>query len=327
MTGPFRNNNPFAVLFLLFYGLLLRFGTFAASTPAIRSEADGWLYERVFGWAFNPSVAPSLIAALLTVVQALSINVIVNREKLLGRPNHLPGMAHLILSSLFPEWWGLSSAMVANTLLVPVLGCLNGLFNNQRPGKDLFNAGLLIGMAGLFHKPALWLILLVFAALFTMGARRTSDWLVALFGLAIPFYFLLAGLYLFDRWVETASLLPHSGIHLPRVKGSALPFHAGSGYMVLMLLFGIWQIQTQVQRMLIRNRKVWNVLAFYLFLAIAIPFLTEPGDIASRLLLAPPLAVFHASGYQHSKPRWLPEALHVAALALVALANLRAIQA
>ena len=327
MTGPFRNNNPFVVLLLLFYGLLLRFGSFMAPTAALRSDADGWLYERAFAWSFAPSLGPPLVAALLAVVQALSLNVIANREKLLGRSNHLPGMAHLILCSLFPEWLGLSSAMVANTLLIPVWGSLNGLFNNPRPGKLLFNAGLLIGLAALFHKPALCLILLVFAALFTMGSNRVSDWLVAPFGLAIPYYFLLSWLYLDERWGEAVALLPRPGLSLLPTTDTPLLHYTGLGYMVLLLLFGIWHIQLEIVRMLIRSRKVWNILAFYLFLATAIPFLMGQGDIAARILLAPPLAVFHANGYMQTRPRWIPEALHVAALAVAVWANMRVLQA
>ena len=323
MTGPFRNNNPFVVLLLLFYGLLLRFGSFMAPSAAQRSDADGWLYERLFGWAFATTLGPPIMAALLVVVQALSLNAIANREKLLGRSNHLPGMAHLILCSLFPEWLSLSSAMVANTLLIPVWGSLNGLFNNPRPGNLLFNAGLLIGLAALFHKPALCLILLVFAALFTMGSSRVSDWMVAPFGLAIPYYFLLSWLYLDDRWGEAAALLPSPRLSLLPQTDSPLLHYTGMGYMLLLLLFGIWHIQLQIVRMLIRNRKVWNIVAFYLFLAAAIPFLVGPGDLPSRILSIPPLAVFHANGYMQTKPRWMSEVLHVAALAVALWSNMR----
>lgn len=325
MIGPFRNNNPFAVILLVFYGLLLRFATFVAPTPAMRSEADGWLYVRLFGWADGSSVLPPLLAALLTLVQALSLNVIANREKLVGKPNHLPGMAHLLICSFFPEWWGLSSAMVANTLLIPVMGSLSGLFNNPKSGGNLFNAGLLIGLAALLHEPALWYILLVFAALFTMGTRRGSDWLVAPFGLFIPFYFLLSWLYLSDRWGEAAGLMPRSGFFPVPHTSTPLLHHGGLAYMALLFLYGTWQIQSQLFRMLIRSRKVWNIMAFCLFLSVAVPFLFAPGDLASRLLVAPALAVFHGSGYQQTRPAWVPEVFHATALALVAMANVQAL--
>jgi hypothetical protein len=236
-------------------------------------------------------------------------------------------MAHLIVCSLFPEWWGPSSAMVANTLLIPVWGALNTLFNNPRPGRHLFHAGLLIGLAALVHKPALGFVAWVFGALFTMGASRASNWLVAPFGLFIPFYFLLSGLYLSDRWGETASLLPQAGFFpLPKTDSPVLHY-SGIGYMAVMLAYGVWRIRSQVFKMLIRNRKIWNIAAFYLFLAVAIPFLFAPGDISSRLLMAPALAVFHASGYRETKPRWIPETIHIAALVIVAWANLRALSA
>lgn len=331
MTGPFRNNNPFAVLFIVFYGLLLRFGSFVVPVPAIRSESDGWLYPVLFGWAMpadgSPGVVPSLLAALLTIVQALSLNAIANREKLLGRPNHLPGMSHLILCSLFPEWWGLSSAMVANTLLIPVWGSLNAIFNNPRTGRHLFHAGLLIGLAALVHKPALGFVAWVFGALFTMGAGSAANWLVAPLGLFIPFYFLLSGLYLGDRWGEAASIFPQAGFFAPPKTENPSLHYSGLVYMAVMLVYGVWRIQSQVFKMLIRNRKIWNIAAFYLLLAVAIPFFLASGDISSRLLMAPALAVFHASGYGETKPRWIPETIHIVALVIVAWANLRALSA
>jgi magnesium-transporting ATPase (P-type) len=331
VTGPFRNNNPFAVLFIVFYGLLLRFGSFVVPVPAIRSESDGWLYPVLFGWAMpadgSPGVVPSLLAALLTIVQALSLNAIANREKLLGRPNHLPGMSHLIVCSLFPEWWGLSSAMVANTLLIPVWGALNAIFNNPRTGRHLFHAGLLIGLAALVHKPALGFVAWVFGALFTMGAGSAANWLVAPFGLFIPFYFLLSGLYLGDRWGEAASIFPQAGFFAPPKTENPSLHYSGLVYMAVMLAYGVWRIQSQVFKMLIRNRKIWNIAAFYLLLAVAIPFFLASGDISSRLLMAPALAVFHASGYGETKPRWIPETIHIVALVIVAWANLRALSA
>ena len=322
MTGPFRNHSPFSVPILLLYGLSLRAGSFLRPSAALSTDADGWLYTRLFGWALPPdgeaSILPAVAAGLLTFVQALMLNGIVNRERLLGQAGHLTAMAYLIVTSLIPEWWALSSPMVATTFLIPALGYLNSIFNNPRPGRLLFKAGMLVGMAALFHHPAVLFIALVFSALFTMGASRAPDWMAGPFGLLMPFYFLLSWLYLSDRWGEAASLVPRFGFFPAKTPVGPLQW-AGPVYMLVLLLFGIWQIQAQLSRMLIRNRKVWNILSVHLVIAFAVPFLTAPGDVATRFLAAPPLAAFHAMAYSLKKPRWLPETLHVAAW-VVALA-------
>lgn len=328
MTGPFRNHNPFYVPILLLYGLLLRAGSFLRPFAALSTEADGWLYTRLFGWALPPegqtSMLPAVAAGLLTFVQALMLNGIVNRERLLGQAGHLTAMAYLLVTSLIPEWWALSSPMVATTLLIPALGYLNSIFNNPRPGRLLFNAGILIGIAALFHQPAVLFIALVFTALFTMGASRAPDWLAGPIGLLMPFYFLLSWLYLNDRWGEAASLLPRFGFFPDKVPVSPLQW-AGPAYMIVLVLFGIWQIQAQLSRMLIRNRKVWNILSIHLFIAFAVPFLTAPGDATIRFLAAPPLAAFHAMAFSQKKPRWMPEALHVTAWVIALVATLGAL--
>src|SRR5690606_31520379 len=107
VTGVFKQKNPGNSLLLLVYGLVLKFGILLQPAPPLKQEEDHYLYKLILRFLEQfalPDAFYGILAFLLLFLQATLLNKITVSFKLLPRPNYLPGMALILLSTLFIEW-------------------------------------------------------------------------------------------------------------------------------------------------------------------------------------------------------------------------------
>ena len=324
MVGIFRNYNPFGIIFLFFYGLILRVSSFLVPEVPHTQPGDGFVYRGLvqslsgLGAAF-PTIYPQL-AYLLIFIQALMINGLVNQFRLIGRPSFLPGMAYLLVTALFPEWWVFSAGLLVNTFMIWIWHQLTALYNNSRAQWSLLSIGLALGISSLIYFPSVGFIILVFLALMTMRPFRIAEWLVALLGLTIPYYFLFAWLFLRSEW-QVSAFIPSLQLNIPTLNQSAWTI-GGMVLLVLPFLLSGFYIQGNILRMLIQVRKGWSLALLYLLIALLIPFITPSPSFSYWILCAPPFAAFHANAYAQGGKKWLPVLLHWVIVAFIILMSL-----
>ena len=107
MTGPFKANNPYNSFLLLLYGILLKLPMFLHPAVPVAQQTDGYLYRQMllqlnYAGSVLPGIYP-LISFLLLYTQAISFNQMANGQRLMQKPNYLPAMSYLLITSLFPE--------------------------------------------------------------------------------------------------------------------------------------------------------------------------------------------------------------------------------
>jgi hypothetical protein len=326
VTGPFRSQSPLTYPLLFVYGLLLRLSAFLDPSPPVTGPADGFLYDGLVAATAMPGgTLPLLfpfIAYLLVFVQALTLDGLMNRERLLPGAGRLPAMSYLLVTALLPDGWRLSAPLLANTLVLPALSLLGAAMNNRRAGRLMFLAGLLVGLATLVHFPAVLFLLLPYWAIVSMGPFTAAVWVLALTGFLLPFYYTLSLQYLLSAW-DPASVWKAFRPGLPGMGASGIGPWAWS-VLLLPLASGIWHVNRQVFRMLIRSRKCWYLFLFQLALAAVTPFLLPSAAGSGWVSLAPGLSALHANAYVQPRRRWVPELMHWACLLVILLANLAA---
>src|SRR5690606_10108137 len=92
--------------------------------------------------------------------------------------------------------------LIANWCL---LGALDMMLRFSQPAnqrKYIYNAGLLVGLAMLFHFGIVGLIPLLFISLLLLRSFNPREWLIIVLGLVTPVYFLSGILFLTDRLGE-----------------------------------------------------------------------------------------------------------------------------
>lgn len=321
MVGFFKSNNPFNIILLLVYAFILKLYSFLHPHIPIAQATDGFLYHQLLDFLAptgkNSPIIYPVITFILIFTQSLTFNSLINNQKLLTRPTYLPGMAYVLITSLFPEWWQLSSTLIINSLLVWVWAMMSGLYNHNRPKSVLFNIGVVVGLCSFLYFPSIAFVILIIFGLVVMRPLRFSEWLVAFLGITTPYYFLLAWIYFSNHWNPKA-FIPAISISYPRFQQS---FWAWGSLLLLIIPFLIsgFYIQSHMLRMLIQIRKSWSVMLLYLLTALLIPFINYNSTFEYWILSAMPLAAFHASAYFYPTKKWLPLVIHWTLFAFIML--------
>ncbi len=323
MPGIFRTSNPFSIIILFFYGLVLRYAAFLHPLIPEANPADGVLYHSLLNGLRNigsgsPVIYP-VIAWLLIFGQAIMLNTIFNRHRLLSRPTYLPALSYVLITALFPEWWELSSALIVNTLLIWAWSNLSDLYKNQRAKQLLFNAGIAIGLSSFFYFPSIGFILLMFAALLIMRPVSLPEWFISILGVTIPYYFLFAWLYL-QGTLDMKKFLPTIHLSYPHFQQSIWAW-VGLLLLVVPFLISGFFIQNAILRMLIQVRKNWSLLLVYLLIGLLVPFSNATHTFEYWILSAVPFAAFHSNVFFSPQKRLIPLVLHWSMAAFILVVN------
>ena len=318
MIGTFKANNPYNTFLLFVYGILLKLPMFLRPTVPEPQQIDGFLYKALLKWlqpfGNNLPVLYAFITYGLLYTQAITFNRLVNEQRLMQRSNYLTGMSFLLVSSLFSEWNMLSAPLIINTLLIWVWAKMSGLHNNPQPKTSLFNIGIAIGLSTFFYFPSL-----AFAALIIFGLALTrpfklAEWLIALLGIITPYYFLLAWVFLTDKW--KGYKFPGFAVTNPKFNQTNWAYAA-----IIIVLFitviGLFFIQQNFRRQLIQARKSWNLVYLYLIVAVFVPFVNATHTFEYWILCAVPLSAILGAAFLYPAKKWFPLLLHWLMVAFV----------
>jgi len=311
VVGIFKQKNPGNGLLLLVYGLVLKFGILLRPSQPLRQQGDHYLYSllvRLLNWLELPAFMYGCIAFFLLFMQATLLNKITVDQKMFARPNYLPGMSYMLLTSLFVEWNHFSAPLLVNTLLILMFYRVVGLYNTGKPMAGIFNVGLFTGLVTLLYQPAIVFALMIPLTLFIMRPFRIREWLIGFLGLTTPYYFLALEPLLTNNW-SWNHLLPYLTVDFPPMPSS--PFITVSiALLVLPFIIGGYFVQANLNKMLIQNRKTWSLLLLLLILSLFIILVNNDVNYVNWVFGIIPLASFHAAAYFYPHKKLFPSLLH-----------------
>lgn len=311
MINIFKQKTPVNIILLLVFGVLVKFPIFRHPFVPVSEPGDGKLFIKILEWlklygGSTPLIYPLLAFALL-FVQAITLTRFINNRRFLNSSTYLPGMAYMLITSLFPEWNYFSSSLLINTILLFILSGLFGIYNQQNAKAIIFNVGLALGISSFLSPSSLAFVVWVFLALAVMRPFRLNEWLICILGITTPYY--LLGIYLFvsGHW-DWNDMLPDISFSIPVLKQSA--WVSGSTFLIVVpFLIGGYFTQKNLARMLIQVRKGWSLLLLYLLAAMIVPFINTNFNFENWILAAIPFAAFHASAYLYLKIKLIPSIL------------------
>jgi hypothetical protein len=279
---------------------------------------DGFLYRLLLKWlqplAGGFPVIYAIIAFLLLYTQAVSFNKMVNELRLMQKPNYLTGMSYLLITSLFAEWNMLSAPLIINTMLIWVWARMSSLHNDNSPKTSLFNIGIAIGLSTFFYFPSLAFAALIIFGLAIIRPFKLSEWVIALMGIITPYYFLLAWVFLTDKWKQYK--FPGFAVTSPKFNQNNWAYIA----IIIVLLTsiaGFFYVQQNFRRQLIQARKSWNLIFLYLLVAIFIPFINATHTFEYWILSAVPLSALLGAAFLYPNKKTVPLVLHWVMVAFV----------
>ncbi len=318
MNGTFKANNSYNNFLLLLFGLLLKLPMFLHPHVPQPQQIDGFLYRYILT-GLKPAadqfpVIFPVITFILLFSQAVYFNKLVNDLRIMQRPQYLTGMSYLLITSLFAEWNVFSSPLIINSILIWVWSKMSGLYSDSKPKTSLFNIGIAIGIGTFFYFPSIAFSALIIFGLAITRPFKLAEWLMALLGIITPYYFLLALIFLTDKW--QGYKFPGFAVTAPVFDQSKWAF-AAIVIVAISAITGIFYIQQNFRRQLIQARKAWNLTFLYLLVAIFVPFVNATHSFEYWILCAVPLSALMAATFLYPAKNWFPTLLHWVMVAFV----------
>lgn len=311
MTGIFKANNPSGNAMLFVYAIIVKLPMFLNTRAPQLQMLDGIFYKSFLTLLQPvakgmPSVY-SLLTFILLFIQAVGLNKIANNLKLYKQDNYLTGMAYLLITSLFSEWFSLSAPLIVNTFLIWIWGKLCTLYNSNHPQASIFNIGLATGLAAFIYFPSVTFLLLIVIGIGIARPFKMQEWLLGLAGIITPVYFFAAYLFLYNKM----SSFNFPGFHLsyPRFFNNWWAY-AALAILLLSVIIGLYFINSQMRRLVVQTRKSWQLLFVYLIVAAVVPFVNAGINFSYWILLAVPVAPVIASAFYYPQKKLVPQILH-----------------
>ena len=228
----------------------------------VKSRMMGSCLKRSWiSWATGqsfPVIYPVLAFGLLISAGDSCSPGFINNQRMMSQPTYFPGMAYMLITSLFPEWNYFSAPLIVNTILLFVLSGLFRIYNQPNAKGAIFNIGLALGIASFLFFPSITFMIWILLALMVMRPFRLNEWVLCIVGITTPFYFYAIYLFITGTW-SWDTFMAHFSVRLPSVKQSA--WLAGSAFLLVVpFLAGGYYVQDNLRRMLIQVRKGWSLV-------------------------------------------------------------------
>ena len=316
MLAFFRTNQQYLNVLLLFYLAVLRASTFV-HTESLSPQGHGILSKWLFSALPPLSIGAAILAFFLIFAQATLINVTVARFRVATEISLLPGVFYILLTSILPDFLPLSSIMLANTFLILSIYNLYDAYKTSRVASRIFDAGLWLGVASLFHFPYVFLFFWGIIGLGVLRGIRIKEFFMLLIGIIVPIF--LQGVYCF--WIGNMTAFSE---HFTQNVGflSVIPYHSSTvyvkmGLISLLLLLTVLASSQFFSRRNMTAQKYIGLL-YWLMLVSGLIILTQKAlDLNQMIVLSVPLGILLSMTFQRLTPA-MAEALHML-LVMVAL--------
>ena len=319
-----RNNSPYTVIILCIFTLLVKLQVIGH--PAMPVVVPGHLlYNGIVQFlhvsiGFGP-IGFTWLATIMILLQGLALSAIVNRYKLYNKPSYIFAYLYVLFSSLAPSLGYFTETLLVNWCMLAAFSMLLSFHQTSQPRKQIFNCAFILSIAALLHFPAILFLLLLFITLILLRSFNPGEYIVGLLGYFTPVYFFAGVLFLIDKlpeirkWPYVITSFKGQLPYLPYTIGASL----GLG---ILFICGIFVLQSQMTKLSVFMRRNWTMIAFYLFLSLAVAFDTFFSSIGAWLVIMPALSLIVANAFYLEKNKVFSNFVFYFSLALVVFCQL-----
>jgi len=315
LVSIFRSYHPAVIFILLLYTFLLRLILFAGMQhfqPFQEGKiASGPLYNwlchilHVKTWLYH------VVAILMIFFQALYFNYLVNFYRILSRQSYLPAFSYLLIGSLFVEFLYFSPVLLANTFLLLSVSKMFSAYKKENAIGFLFDAALYISIASLFFFPYIVFIGFILFATAILRPFNLREYLIAIIGAMVPYYFL--GVYLF--WEGRLYEFVHSLI-IPELRfdtdvlEKSIRIFIESVPVFFVLIWSAIFIQANLFKMVVQVRNYFILLVIFFFAGVCSLLILFKGEVDHFFWIAIPAGIAFALFFTEYKRRAVSEIVH-----------------
>lgn len=321
MVFLFRDKSIVNIFFLAVLSIGVHLHFFVSVPVVMPGDNDGvfslFLKNYIVGM---PGTGLFVLYHILVLLQAIRLNMVLSDMRMFQYHTYTTAMAYILLSGILIQWCSISSALVANFLLIWIFIKLTRLYNHPSPKTLLFNTGLIVGLSVICYHPTAILILVVLFALAVVRPFRLAEWVILLMGILLPYYFLAAFLFLRDELPQFRTFVPYLHLNLPLPKWDVW-LVVRLSILAATLVAGLVYWQISVKRMVIQIRKNWGVMMVMLLILLPVPFIFMHAGIESAFMIMLPIAAFASNAFSYPRRLVLPNILFWLTVAVLVYNN------
>jgi hypothetical protein len=241
-----------------------------------------------------------LAAAITSFTMMLLLVIIMIRFNtslfFIARRTYLPALFYILLYSIFPGDMVLNPALPAAIFLAAGLWRMMAAYRMNGIAYNLFDAALLVSVAGLFYAGAVWFVLLVFIGTIMLRSSDLREITLTLFGAILPWLVLYAVWYLTGgEMSDLTEIIRHNLFD----ESNAL--YWSRILVILVIVIALWflpalaALVSELPTKKIRSRKIFALLIWMLVISAAVFALLPSVSVEITAIAAIPLSFIMAN--------------------------------
>lgn len=299
MISLFKDRSAVSVFWLIIICFGLHTSSLLHAPEIVISPADGYFYYILQPLKNAQPYFVSLLFILLIFLLAMQLNFMLNALHMFPKQTNAAALAFLLFSALLPQFNVLSTALFACNLFIWILYSACRLYAAPNPKTSIYNFGMLCGFSMLLYYPMLPLIMIALLALVIMRSFKINEWFVLFFGLITPAYFLAS--YLFITGNLKFLPKPLQIFDIIRLPVPPIMFIITFAVSTLIILWGIFSVQSSGINALIQVRKSWSVFFIAMLLLLPAVFFIKDAYPLVLLLVVLPGAAYTGYAFANSR--------------------------
>ena len=316
MIGIFRHNNPIALILLFVLAYVSLFLKQEIILP-ISDDKHTLLLKLLMDWLSpieikNP-LATKIFKYILLITEALYLNKIARDNKLLEKSTYVFAMTFLLISFLIPFKITVFILLI-NALILISFDAFVRMYKKNNPFNNIILSGFLIAITSSLTNNYLIFYCWLTIALLIIRPTSLREWSVLNIGFILPYYFLIGMLYLFDQLSMEAIIQ----FKVPVIKMPHLSLVESVKLILLILLplLGLTVGSSQINKMVLQNRKAYIIIFAFLLGAILVILLNLNQLSEYVFLLLLPASILFAPFFQAFRKDFIPNLVLIVLIVL-----------
>ena len=195
----FRTQYIFQIIIVLLIALVLWFEALIKPLPMPAGNPIIPMYNLIFFLLGNINTLSVIIAFLFVIYEALYVNKILSDNKLIPRNTFLPAFVFILFMSYSTTNLSLNPMILSLAFIIPAFNSILNAYDKSDAFTEIFNSGILIGIASFFYFPASGFFIVIWTGLYVFRIFVWRHWIIGISGLILPYLFLAVYYFVNDQ--------------------------------------------------------------------------------------------------------------------------------
>jgi len=252
-----------------------------------------------------------LFALVITIIQAILFNSVVNKYSLLSKASFLPALMYVTASSLFVHFLILSPVLICNFLLIWMLDKFLSISRQESAQAIMFDLGMIIATGTLIYFPFALMMILLWVCLMIFRPFNWREWTAGIIGFGTIYFFIGVAYYWTDSLAQLENFTVPLATDLPRLFQINFYDYLSIVPVLVILLLSAFSLQQKLYRSYVHIRKSYLLLFFILIFSILSFFINAEHPLYHFLLCVPAAAIFMGFYFVSATKPWFYESLYL----------------